>query len=119
MHSDITNFNAFSYDGAFDIITGGVPCPPFSRQGKHLGPTDNRNRRSDFLRVVAGCRPRWVIIENVPGLLDASATLILDKCGQPTSVKCRGELRIYKTRLSTFVYGKTLPRSRRTKRFIL
>jgi DNA (cytosine-5)-methyltransferase 1 len=71
IHDDIANFNPFPYDGAFDIISAGVPCPPFSRQGQRLATTDNRNRFPDFLRVIAGCRPRWIVIENVPGLLDA------------------------------------------------
>ncbi|MDJ0619327.1 MAG: DNA cytosine methyltransferase [Calothrix sp. MO_192.B10] len=71
IHADIANFNPFPYDGAFDIITAGVPCPPFSRQGQRLATADNRNRFDDFLRVITGCRPRWVIVENVPGLLDA------------------------------------------------
>jgi hypothetical protein len=71
IHADIANFNPFPYDGAFDIITNGVPCPPFSRQGQRLATTDDRNRFPDFLRVIAGCRPRWIVVENVPGLLDA------------------------------------------------
>jgi DNA (cytosine-5)-methyltransferase 1 len=72
IHSDITNFNPYAYDGAFDIVSAGVPCPPFSRQGQRKAEQAKRDRFPDFLRVVAGCRPRWVIIENVPGLLNAA-----------------------------------------------
>lgn len=72
IHSDIANFNPYAYDGAFDLVSAGVPCPPFSRQGRKLGGADDRNRFPDFLRVVGVCKPRWVIVENVPGLLSAA-----------------------------------------------
>lgn len=90
IHSDITNFNPYAYDGAFDLVSAGVPCPPFSRQGQRKAASDERDRFPDLLRVVAGCRPRWVIIENVPGLLDVPT-----EPGQPKGSFFRGLLRSF------------------------
>ncbi|MBW4567456.1 MAG: hypothetical protein KME31_05380 [Tolypothrix carrinoi HA7290-LM1] len=41
-----------------------MPCPPFSRQGRRKAEQAERDRFPDLLRVVVGCRPRWVIIES-------------------------------------------------------
>ena len=53
-----------------DLLSGGLPCPPFSVAGKQLGAQDERNLFPDFLRLVDEVRPAAVLIENVRGLLD-------------------------------------------------
>jgi len=51
-----------------DVIVGGFPCQPVSLAGKGLAQADPRWLWPEFRRVVAGLRPCWVCIENVPGL---------------------------------------------------
>jgi len=54
-----------------DIISGGLPCPPFSIAGKQLGTKDERNLFPKMIRMVDEIRPKAVMIENVRGILDA------------------------------------------------
>lgn len=54
-----------------DLIVGGPPCQGFSVAGKQ-DKNDPRNRLwYEFLRIVDGKRPAWVVIENVRGMLTA------------------------------------------------
>ncbi len=69
---DIREFNdryAESYVGKVDIISGGFPCQPFSVAGKGAGEHDPRNMWPDTLRSISIIRPRYCLLENVPGLL--------------------------------------------------
>jgi DNA (cytosine-5)-methyltransferase 1 len=69
METDLNNFSALEYKGV-DIVTGGLPCPPFSVAGKQLGELDERNLFSTAIRIVDEVRPRAVMFENVRGILD-------------------------------------------------
>lgn len=52
-----------------DVIVGGPPCQPFSRAGKRLGDDDDRARLTEaFGVIVATARPRYFLMENVPGI---------------------------------------------------
>lgn len=55
-----------------DVICGGFPCQPVSKAGQHRAEADERWIWPEFARIVRGVRPRYVVIENVPGLLTAS-----------------------------------------------
>lgn len=68
---DVTKFDATSFRGQIDLLAGGIPCPPFSVAGKKLGELDERNLFPDMFRIIDEVRPRAVMIENVPGLLNA------------------------------------------------
>lgn len=56
-----------------DLICGGFPCQDLSVAGKRAGLAGERSGLWwEFRRVLAEHRPRWVVIENVPGLLSSN-----------------------------------------------
>lgn len=55
-----------------DLLVGGTPCQSFSVAGLRGGMADPRgNLALHFLRIVDEKRPRWVVWENVPGVLSS------------------------------------------------
>jgi DNA (cytosine-5)-methyltransferase 1 len=54
------------------LLSGGVPCQPFSLGGKHKGHLDDRNMFPAFIDVVRTLAPKAILIENVKGLLRES-----------------------------------------------
>ena len=58
---------------AVDLICGGFPCQPVSVAGRRQGDRDERWLWPAFREVVSIFRPRWVVVENVPGLLSADS----------------------------------------------
>lgn len=59
--------------GPVDLLCGGFPCQPVSLAGKQRGDDDERWLWPEFARLIRAARPRWVVVENVPGLLSAQA----------------------------------------------
>lgn len=53
---------------AVDVITAGWPCQPFSQAGRKLGHDDHRAIWPAIGRAIRDLRPRWVVLENVPGI---------------------------------------------------
>ncbi len=68
---DVREFSGRAFRGV-DLLSGGVPCPPFSVAGHGLGREDARDLFPEALRLVEECRPRAVMLENVRGLLGPS-----------------------------------------------
>ena len=52
-----------------DVICGGFPCQPVSQAGKQLAQDDERWLWPEFARIIRELRPRYALVENVPGLL--------------------------------------------------
>jgi DNA (cytosine-5)-methyltransferase 1 len=71
MQEDLNKFSDASAFRGVDIVSGGLPCPPFSKAGKQLGENDERNLFPVAIQIVDQLRPRAVMIENVRGILDA------------------------------------------------
>lgn len=64
---DVRDINGRDYKG-IDLLSGGVPCPPFSIAGKQLGADDERDLFPEAIRLVREARPTAVMLENVKGL---------------------------------------------------
>jgi DNA (cytosine-5)-methyltransferase 1 len=65
-----------------DILTGGFPCQDLSLAGKRAGLKDGTRSGlwSEFFTAISYLKPRLVVIENVRGLLSASAHSDLEHC---------------------------------------
>ncbi len=58
------------FEGKIDVLFAGFPCQGFSHAGKK-DPNDPRNKLFwDFVRVAKIIKPKWIIGENVAGLLN-------------------------------------------------
>lgn len=52
-----------------DVLSGGFPCQPHSVIGSRKAENDDRHLWPEFIRVIREVRPRWVVGENVNGIL--------------------------------------------------
>jgi DNA (cytosine-5)-methyltransferase 1 len=69
---DMTKFKEWRMEdvGSIDVLVGGTPCQAFSVAGLRKGLADPRGNLSlVFLGLVERFRPKWVVWENVPGVL--------------------------------------------------
>ena len=58
---------------AVDLVCGGFPCQDLSIAGKRAGLAGERSGLwFEFRRVVEELKPKWVVVENVPGLLSSN-----------------------------------------------
>ena len=87
-YGDITQYEKWNA-GQFDILVGGTPCQSFSIAGKRGGTADERGALMyAYLGIVETYRPRWIVWENVPGVLSSNSGYDftsflagLEKCG--------------------------------------
>lgn len=67
---DVSKIDWSPYAGSVDLVVGGSPCQAFSVAGKRGGLMDERGRLMlEYVRAVGDLRPRWLLWENVPGVL--------------------------------------------------
>jgi DNA (cytosine-5)-methyltransferase 1 len=72
LHGDFTTIEENQY-GSIDLLVGGTPCQSFSVAGLRKGLDDDRGNLSlEFIKLAQRARPRWVVWENVPGVLSSN-----------------------------------------------
>ena len=69
---DVKTFDGRPWRGRVDIVSAGFPCQPHSFAGKRLGKADSRNLWPDTLRILRKVEPRYVLLENVQGLVNGT-----------------------------------------------
>lgn len=78
-HTDIKATDFTVYKGQIDILTGGFPCQPYSQAGKRLGKEDDRHLWPEMLRAIREIKPRWIVGENVRGLVNWNGGLVFEE----------------------------------------
>jgi len=78
-YEDITKTDFTIHRGTIDVLTGGFPCQPYSTAGKRLGKEDDRHLWPEMLRAIREIAPRFVVGENVRGLLSWNGGLVFDE----------------------------------------
>ncbi|WP_249139118.1 DNA (cytosine-5-)-methyltransferase [Actibacterium sp. MT2.3-13A] len=69
---DMTKFEEWP-DATVDVLCGGTPCQSFSVAGLRKGLDDPRgNLMLTYLAIARRYRPRWLVWENVPGVLSSN-----------------------------------------------
>jgi DNA (cytosine-5)-methyltransferase 1 len=72
LHGDFTTIEGNDYD-PIDLLVGGTPCQSFSVAGLRKGMDDERgNLALEYLRLAQRLHPRWLVWENVPGVLSSN-----------------------------------------------
>ena len=72
LHGDFTTIKVCEYE-PIDVMVGGTPCQSFSVAGFRGGLADDRgNLALEYLRLADRLRPRWLVWENVPGVLSSN-----------------------------------------------
>ena len=72
LHGDFTTIQAGEYD-PIDLLVGGTPCQSFSVAGLRGGLADGRgNLALEYLKLSQRLRPKWLVWENVPGVLSSA-----------------------------------------------
>ncbi len=80
--TDIRDFNP---EENYDLVIAGFPCQPFSMAGKRQGFHDDKGRGDLFaeaLRIIKKTNPKYVILENVKGLMQKKHIWIIEEIKQ-------------------------------------
>ena len=71
-YGDMTKYEEWPNE-SIDLLVGGTPCQSFSVAGLRKGLADPRgNLMLTFLAIAERHRPRWIVWENVPGVLSSN-----------------------------------------------
>tara|TARA_R110002051_G_scaffold45132_2_gene91026 strand:- start:323 stop:1336 length:1014 start_codon:yes stop_codon:yes gene_type:complete len=72
-YGDITRQKEWELPDGIEFACGGPPCQSFSVAGLRKGLDDPRGNLSlEYLAFVERASPRWVLLENVPGILSSN-----------------------------------------------
>ena len=70
---DMTQWRNWT-DETVDVLVGGTPCQSFSVAGLRGGLSDPRGGLMlQFLAIAERYKPRWIVWENVPGVLSSNS----------------------------------------------
>ena len=73
---DMTKFKEWTNVSNVDVLVGGTPCQSFSVAGLRKGLDDPRgNLMLTYLAIATKFRPKWLVWENVPGVLSSNGGL--------------------------------------------
>ena len=93
---DFTKIAKEDYDGDIDLLVGGTSCQAFSIAGLRKGLDDSRgNLALEFARLAYRCNAKWLLWENVPGVLSSHggqdfAAILSLLCGWEVEVPVAG-----------------------------
>jgi len=72
-YGDMTQFKEWPNDRTIELLVGGTPCQSFSIAGLRKGLDDPRgNLMLTYLAIAERYNPRWIVWENVPGVLSSN-----------------------------------------------
>jgi len=78
-YDDITKTDFSIHRGKIDILTGGFPCQPYSNAGSGKGKEDERHLWPEMLRAIRQIKPKWIVGENVSGIVSWSNGLVFEE----------------------------------------
>lgn len=78
-YGDIKTTDFTVWRDRIDVLSGGFPCQPFSQAGERKGTEDDRYLWPEMYGVVRVVRPRWVVGENVLGIVNWSKGLVFEQ----------------------------------------
>lgn len=78
-YADITKTDFNVHRGRISVLSGGFPCQPYSSAGKRLGKEDERHLWPEMCRAIREIQPRWVVGENVLGLVNWNGGLVFEE----------------------------------------
>lgn len=79
LFKDIRGTDFTQYRGLIDVLSGGLPCQPYSVAGERRGKDDVRHLWPEYYRVIREIRPRWVVGENVRGFISWNGGMVFEE----------------------------------------
>ena len=119
IHEDVKTYRPKTTD----VVVGGFPCQGFSVAGKRKGTSDDRYLWPEMLRVIREAKPRWVIGENVRGIINIEDGMVFkqvhtDLEEEGFQTKCfvlpAASVNAPHQRYRTFFIGQSMENSRRS-----
>ena len=78
IYDDVRTIDATGL-GTIDIVAGGFPCQAVSQAGLQKATEDDRWLWDEMLRIIQDCKPKWVIGENVVGLININQGILFEQ----------------------------------------